>query len=263
MADIINKHALIVYIDFDTNNYEWRPFAVPNYGDHYSREVTEWEQECLNTANGFMRRLFCIPEFLSFFKENHYCVKKNDAIHFLKSQGYEIAFPDSREYWEPFSWTWCQLNVRNKPGCVLDHKGWIYDKLATPIVTVSAYNKDYQPFIPEDMECVYIGDISALAYPVCEASKYNIPYLYSLREKVSQYSLIEYGHCIEDFPGLSEVLEYMDKEALPVFNVIVDEDNVVCNAGEYKIHILNLDELKRVVKINKKEIISILEQATT
>lgn len=259
MPELINVHATVKYPDFDYDNFCFHPFSIPTYGGKYYRGATDWEKECLETANTFLEKLFDIPSFVSTFKKNRCCMKKEEITHFLTSQGYDIFFPDSREYREPFSWDWCQLDAKDHHGCIKDNGSWLFATVAAPTIHICVFEKDVQPF-SRGSNCVSVGDIDVLAQPICQASKYNVPYLYSLAEDVSDYARFEYGNCLEDYPGLVEVLEFMDREILPVFNVIVDTDTVRCNAGEYQMHILEPDELRRLIKMHKKQIKEIIEK---
>ena len=69
--------AEISYRTIDTENYQWKRFTAPVYGGQYPRGTTRWEQECLDTANAFLEKLFSVHGFLEFFikntKNNFHC----------------------------------------------------------------------------------------------------------------------------------------------------------------------------------------------
>lgn len=260
----ISVYAQVQYAKIDTNDYIWKKFTVPVYGGKYQRGVTNWEQECLDTANGFLDELFSVPGFLAFFANHHYCVPKGKIVAYLHEHGSDLVFPVSREYWQPFSWEWCQHEGgRNSIGHIMDTNGWFYDKLAAPSISVTIDGREYKPF--DDWECCFSSceDNDNFAWRLCEASSYNVPYLYSLIRACNfntEY-LYEGGFTADMDSGLMAVLKFFDEEVLPTYDIIINEDNAMRKAGTYPMHIVDLssDNLRCLVRNNKKRINKILE----
>jgi hypothetical protein len=68
----------------------------------------------------------------------------------------------------------------------------------------------------------------------------------------------EYGISLDDYPCTSKVLEYFQNEVLPIYNIVVDEDNPVVGKGQYKAFIVSEAELREYIRVNKKKIKEIL-----
>lgn len=267
--DPIDLHAKIIYHPFDLSNYHWIPFAPGVFGT-YPRTATGWEQKCLDTANAFLEHLFAVSGFMEFFIQNNCRVKKEHITEFLSQKNINLPFPETREYREPFGWYWCQIDEgRDAPGHIKDWNGWLYDKLAIPTITVSVRGKEYKPF-NDSQSCFYSCEAEdAFAWKICEASAYNVPYLYSYIRNCDYNieCLYEGAFSISGDRVLTAVMEYFDQEILPTYNVIVEEDSPLAKAGAYKMHIVDLEEgnLRELVRKNKagiKAVIAAADQKT-
>lgn len=256
--------AEISYRTIDTENYQWKRFTAPVYGGQYPRGTTRWEQECLDTANAFLEKLFSVHGFLEFFIKNNCRLRKQEVIDYLAQNCPTLVFPDSREYRQPFTWYWCQLEGnRDAPGHIMDMSGWFYDKLAVPDITVKVDGKEYRPFADGENCFSSCVDDNSFAWKLCEASSYNVPYLYNLIKACDHNIewLYEGSFTTDMDDGLYAVLELFDRSILPRYNVIVKEDTIAVRAGTYTMHIVDTSEenLRSIVKKNKKLINNLID----
>ena len=253
--------ATISYPHIERKTYHWIQFSIPTYGGTYSRGATSWEKECLDAANSFMRKLTSVPGFFEFFSSHNYCVRKQDVISFLNEKETHLVFPETREYHEPFSWPWCQLEEGlEHPGHILDSNGWIFDKAAVPEISVVIDGEKYFPFSNDESCISNLFADNDFAWDVCEASAYNVPELHGILQDFSDKSTAIYECAFNSSydARIEIVLKYLE-EILPAYEIVVDEDTVWVPAGSYPIHIFDRAELHDLIKANKKEIRSILQ----
>ena len=262
----IDIHANISYTPFDIRNYNWIPFS-DEWGDDCKRGTTEWENKCLETVNEFFTKLFSVPGFMEFFIENNCRVKLATMQSFLSQKNYKLSFPKSREFYEPFGWHWCQCKGgRNAPGHLQWNNGWLYDKLSAPSITVTVDEKEYHPF-SDSINCFYgaCEDNDEFAWRICEASSYNIPYLYAILNSYDHdmNNLYEQGFTAQEYEPLYAVMKFFES-ILPIYNVIVDEDTPTTGTGIYEMHIINMNNanLRELVRKHKKTIKSIVGQCS-
>ena len=259
----IDIHAKITYHPFITDNYHWKPFNAPTREKNgWERGVTKWEQECLNTANSFLDELFNIDGFTDFFIKSHCRLKKEAVISFLREKGGSLVFPNTREYNEPFGWYWCQLDEPNSPGHIMDCNGWFYDRLAVPSITVSINGEKIEPFKNREYCFSSCVNEDLFAWKLCEASAYNVPYLYSIVRTLNFdiTNLYEGVFYTQMDDKLYRVLELFDDTILPTYNVILQEDTIVTKAGSYAMHIVDTSKqnLREIIRKNKSAINKII-----
>ena len=254
--NVIDLNAKVTYHPFNMDNYHWIPFSSPTVEKNgWRRGTTKWEQECLDTANAFLKEMFEIDGFTNYFIMNNCRIKKDAAASFFKEKGSQLVFPTTREYREPFGWYWCQFDKQNYPGHIMDWNGWIYDKLAVPDITVSINEKEFKPFNDDEQCFSSCTTEDRFAWKLCEASAYNVPYLYSIvRElKFDETNLYEGVFYTQMDDKLYKVLELFDASILPHYNVILQEDTMVANAGSYMMYIVDTSKqnLREIIRRNK------------
>ena len=260
---VIDLQAKITYHPFSTDCYHWKPFTAPTCEKNgWQRTATKWEQECLDTANDFLGKLFKVEGFTELFIRNQCRLKKEIIASYIKDKGSSLIFPCTREYSQPFGWYWCQLDDPNSPGHIMDWNGWLYDKLAVPVISVSVNGKVFEPF--KDAEQCFSSCVNEdwFAWKLCEASAYNVPYLYSIVRALKSditnlYEGVFYAGMDDK---LYRILELFDNSILPVYNVILNEDTMIVKSGSYAMHIVDTckQNLREIIKNNKLAINEII-----
>ena len=144
------------------------------------------------------------------------------------------------------------------------------NKETKPKIVVTINGKQYTPFqecwhdwerhpIINTYHIDHFGDYDGiLTWRICMNSAYLVPHLYAIRENFNPYAMWEYGISLDDYPCASKVLEYFQNEVLPVYNIIVDEENSVVGKGQYKAFIVSETELREYIRANRKKIKEIL-----
>ena len=143
-------------------------------------------------------------------------------------------------------------------------------KDAKPKIIVTINGKQYTPFqeywhdwdrhpIINTYHIDHFGDYDGiLTWRICMNSAYLVPHLYAIRENFNPYAMMEYGIFLDEFPCTNKVVEYFKNEVLPVYNIIVNEDNPVVDKGHYKAFIISEPELRELIRTNRKKIKEIL-----
>ncbi len=143
-------------------------------------------------------------------------------------------------------------------------------KAAEPIIVVTINGKQFTPFqenwhdweirpVINTYHIDHFGNYDAiLTWRICMNSAYLVPHLHAIRENFNPHAMMEYGIFLDEFPCTNKVIEYFKNEVLPVYNIIVDEDNPVVAKGQYKAFIISEPELRELIRVNRKKIKEIL-----
>lgn len=214
----------LIYPEFEIP-YSYEPYFVPKY-----RGATRWEQECIDYGNQILKNLFSYEGFTKFFLEHHCCINRNMLQEYANSQQLNtVELVDSifnkREF-RDINGIWDYGSIKLDYG-FYDPEYWLFDIRMLPRCQISIDGDDIFPLEKEANSkyvCYEKSDYEDLAYCICESSKYNIPYLYSIRDSFSW--AVETGITVEDdYPEVEEVIQYcIDNDIITNCHILFDKE---------------------------------------